>query len=789
MFNSLQKSFAKASTQEATNDDASGSDGSEHEEETLQGFSRSQLLQRIQDLTERNERFERRFRDVVGAYKNILTEKAALEDTVSALASGNGPTNTDANDADDTDDTNTDHTDTNPQLDSDTPTNGSTPAVSPPSSGKNEQALQRKITALAKVVSTLTEEKTTIQTRFQDDKKIVAETHRAEIEQVVESNDKICTELKQTIGTLEKENVALKANVAQVSQQLKSGHEAEKKREAEWQRVRVRHQQELEDLRKTTDDENTSTKVFDLKEQLQKARDAELDALTQLSSASSELKDKITSLEEELSATKDELMNAHTDSADGDELLQLKQEVSSLQRKCGDWQKRAMGAEQDLNEAAKAAQESMKQSENKLAQYRSTSEETLRDELQKRIQQENRFSELSAMVGQYESARVSDSEIIANLREENTELAFAAKGLRSAEDNDDNDGGGDDNDNNNKNTVMSDGRTEALEAQVLKLKSMLAMANRQLSESFIKHDGLNAKVEIPLPSWETNANSLSQESDSLTMQKIQMEAAMYYRKAQSLSSDLIKAKDALEQKTQIEKDLRVKFLRVLRTKDEKADEESVDEWKAECLDLRNKLTVQESEIRGQHEAAVDDLRTKIARMRDRALALVRDRDTEIARLRHTLKLETKASPSKMTSADDLNDAAEGSVLQITADRNNHETTLHDEMQKRSLQSGAATARQQMREMQLAMTSGLEREQLLDEQVRELKEEIRRLERNAKREGANLEYLKNVVVRYMSYQVGRDQTLVAIATILQFSPNELEAIHTSQPRSWWPGSPR
>ena len=44
------------------------------------------------------------------------------------------------------------------------------------------------------------------------------------------------------------------------------------------------------------------------------------------------------------------------------------------------------------------------------------------------------------------------------------------------------------------------------------------------------------------------------------------------------------------------------------------------------------------------------------------------------------------------------------------------------------------------------------------QVAVLKEEIRRLERNAERQGANLEYLKNVVVKYMesSSAVGKDK---------------------------------
>ena len=38
----------------------------------------------------------------------------------------------------------------------------------------------------------------------------------------------------------------------------------------------------------------------------------------------------------------------------------------------------------------------------------------------------------------------------------------------------------------------------------------------------------------------------------------------------------------------------------------------------------------------------------------------------------------------------------------------------------------------------------------------LQEEVRRLERNSRREGANLEYLKNIVYKYMITDMGRDR---------------------------------
>lgn len=64
-----------------------------------------------------------------------------------------------------------------------------------------------------------------------------------------------------------------------------------------------------------------------------------------------------------------------------------------------------------------------------------------------------------------------------------------------------------------------------------------------------------------------------------------------------------------------------------------------------------------------------------------------------------------------------------------------------------------------------------------EQNTMLKEEIRKLERDRSRETENLEYLKNVVVHYMSADsVGRDQLLMPLATILHLSPEEVGALH-------------
>ncbi|XP_065912974.1 GRIP and coiled-coil domain-containing protein 1-like [Dysidea avara] len=94
------------------------------------------------------------------------------------------------------------------------------------------------------------------------------------------------------------------------------------------------------------------------------------------------------------------------------------------------------------------------------------------------------------------------------------------------------------------------------------------------------------------------------------------------------------------------------------------------------------------------------------------------------------------------------------------------------------------ARRKCIELEETISDYHEREEKLIEQSTVLKEEIRRLERSRSRETANLEYLKNIILHYMcSANVGKDHMINAIATVLHFSPHEVQLIKQNQ-SSWW-----
>jgi hypothetical protein len=65
----------------------------------------------------------------------------------------------------------------------------------------------------------------------------------------------------------------------------------------------------------------------------------------------------------------------------------------------------------------------------------------------------------------------------------------------------------------------------------------------------------------------------------------------------------------------------------------------------------------------------------------------------------------------------------------------------------------------------------------------LKEQIRELERGKLREGANLEYLKNIILKLLETNE-QESLLPVLSTLLQFTPQEKERIAAARSRSLW-----
>jgi len=226
--------------------------------------------------------------------------------------------------------------------------------------------------------------------------------------------------------------------------------------------------------------------------------------------------------------------------------------------------------------------------------------------------------------------------------------------------------------------------------------------------------------------------------------------------------------------------------------------------------LRESHRAELAEREALHRARIAELELDMRRHRDRTVSMLAERDRELAAVRLEIATERLMSPTLVSSGNVLgeypsSDASEivgaslvesnptnkivselisnveisddSKILHFANERSRYEAELSVlRRQKHSLESALRAARRD---------AALAAESQADEQ-RRLTEAVAKRDRDRTRETANLEYLKNVVHRYMLCTGGtsaRQQMLNAIATILEFSPVEKQQVQDHISRGW------
>ena len=79
---------------------------------------------------------------------------------------------------------------------------------------------------------------------------------------------------------------------------------------------------------------------------------------------------------------------------------------------------------------------------------------------------------------------------------------------------------------------------------------------------------------------------------------------------------------------------------------------------------------------------------------------------------------------------------------------------------------------------------------IQDHIDDLKEQLDRLKRNQSRDVENLEYLKNVILQYMTCNDGDSKKLIlkAIAAVLKFSIDEVKSVEKNLSLWWWQAAP-
>ena len=218
-----------------------------------------------------------------------------------------------------------------------------------------------------------------------------------------------------------------------------------------------------------------------------------------------------------------------------------------------------------------------------------------------------------------------------------------------------------------------------------------------------------------------------------------------------------------------------------------------DSWATE----RSAWKEESGQLERSWRARVSDLEQQLQKQRERSLALLQDKDDELDNLRKMLSIKSPSptspvrKPAKDSEEKKINDewpeslaplasmtvgasASGGQILHYV------EELARKEVEIQGLRKAKYQLETTVREMQM---SSVTMEHKVAEQKRHLHEELARLERNQSREGANLEYLKNVLLEFLLRKDAASQSHMfnAIAACLHFSPKEIQRVRQQHPK--------
>lgn len=383
---------------------------------------------------------------------------------------------------------------------------------------------------------------------------------------------------------------------------------------------------------------------------------------------------------------------------------------------------------------------------------------------------EARLSELSGTVASYDRQRQQDQANIAKLKEKIARLSVS----RAADEIEDN---------------KPEGVSELLE-KILQLKKKLVAENVKSNNPVDINSIFASSTSSNRPQSSTNSVSLVE-----------------YNKLKAECERLLEERDAArftveEQKTHI-KTLQDKVKVLNRNIDEHENElknrqvEFNQYLKSEKGKWRNGISQMETEYRSK----IMQLENELQKQRERSLQLLDEKENEIKTLKTSFEIFIPGNPQLMNTvqeADREGDSdSDGNFKSPAAQLSNvlnatggggggagteyhmlhyaHESARKD-VEISNLRKAKHSAETALRQ---ALLEKVTIQEELHDKISNLEDEVDRLNRYQSREGANLEYLKNVILSYLVSKDpdSRKHMLNAIGAVLKFTPTEMNSIST------------
>ncbi|XP_017873904.1 PREDICTED: GRIP and coiled-coil domain-containing protein 1 [Drosophila arizonae] len=672
---------------------------------------------------EQLSRYEKRLKDVVTAYKGLLKEKEALETSLAAHAEATSGKDSNAVDSK--------AVATGGEVNGDA-TDDSTASGSDIAGGNEEKGqLQTQIITLMNSLATLSAEKSRMEASFQADKKQL----RAQIAQKEQIIQELHAKAKEQAQRAKNDVDEVKAKWIIERQ--------EREKETNNQMIMLRELQKLyADERHLK--ENIEMQLNNFKTQFA-SNEAENSRLRELQLQLKEARAQLKQWQ-----AKAEQTTAAISATDSNVLLQqVRQEMQQLK------EQHSVAIKQEQRRVLRAEEQSRRQAalhEDRVANL------------------ESRLAELSNTVGSYDRLRQQDQDSIHALKQQLQELeqlqARTAPGSTVQEVKD------------------SEQDIGALVDEIVRLKKLLTSANARSSNPIdlntvlaSSHATASADSHVQCEQQLQNLQKLldnSKQQEAHLQQKIQLQQTHIQTlqdKVQVLNRNIDEAE--LELKQQGDK-MRIAL------KNERA------KWQEAKAELENET-----------RCKLNELEQLLQKQRQRSLQLLDEKEQEIKTLQTSFEVFHKPNASPLETSETFAYSSDADSVEVEGERetkmkvkpkklslgeNCHMLHYANELARKDIEITALRKSKYVAESTLrkAIQDKVTAQQEMHEKIEQLEEQVDRLERCKTREGANLEYLKNVVISFIVTRDAEDKRhmLNAISAVLQFTSSEMHTINAA-----------
>ncbi|KAK7896719.1 hypothetical protein WMY93_022044 [Mugilogobius chulae] len=764
------------------------------------GPSRKELLELVESQKKQLVQYQTRFRDVVRAYKSLLKEKEALEaslkvlsvshdvdqtlqnadmrvdlpddrcslhseDSVDTAASLEIPFNT-ASDTAREDQSEEEQAEPTAEAGADSgisPTTSSgireQQTVTPPpglEADRRFTQLKAQLNTLTSSLATVTQEKSRMEANFLADKRLL----KQEVEDLQEQLQTLKKQHESDLQTLQDQLAESRARI--ITQQHERGLE------------QGDHAQQLRELQKLLQQERNLRQDSELQRQDAELRLQEATAALQLTSQAI---DQRAESEAHLNLLKEERV----------ELERRLQAAVEVQKKPDP---RVDELQQELTELKKHYQQQMQCENRKVCEVEERQRERARAEEQRVAALEQQVSELSELLGSSEKAKQRDQQTIQRLRDrvlqldtENKTLAIAASSRGTSD------------------VFVDETQLDVivLKEKLEKVKKLLVLASQKSQDQTTNIDALVdtdpelCKEKASVVYYQQELKQLKEEFERY---KVRAQVVLKNKNAKdgSQTKELEEVKDQLAE-------LKEKYinLRIQSDEAEVKHRKELEERQQQSMSLQHSHKQEVERLEALHRENLIKLEAELHKQRERTMALLNEKDKELENLR-AVALSYSLSPrgchsdgNRPMDNQDLTDvySEEDVISQALLRATPNEPTIllyAEQLARKEVETGALRRQkhqleEDIHQLQARLIANRERH---DEEMANLRDKLEKLLRDQSREGANLEYLKNVIFKFLTLQdaSGRQQTLGAILTILHFSPQEKQTVLRLQTGPWW-----